>query len=185
MDRGPARRAHRTTQIGTAEAANAAITEGIGSNPAQKAEEKQVTDTKKAKDIGDVTDIPAGLDVVPSVPGTYIGGHDLQGADGEERTDRPGEILGTPIPDETRSASRAKEGARHDYVTSEVDRANREELPKLGGTVDSGWEPGDSKGSKAKTAATAPAATAPVAKGAPAAASHDSGISVSPKIDRG
>jgi len=38
-------------------------------------------------------------------------------------------------------------------VTSEIDRANREELPLLGGTADDGWEPGDSKGSKAKTAA--------------------------------
>jgi hypothetical protein len=115
-----------------------------------------VSDTKKAKDIGDVTEVPAGLDVVPTVPGTYIGSHDLQGADGETRTDRPGEILGTPIPDEGRSGARAKEGAKHDYVRSEVDRANREELPKLGGDIEDTWKAGNSKG-----------------------------IAVSPKIDRG
>lgn len=102
-------------------------------------------DTKKAKDIGDVTEVPAGLDVVPTVPGTYVGAHDLQGADGEERTDRPGEILGTPIPDASRADARAREQARGDYVTAEVDRANREELPKLGGPVADTWEPTKAK----------------------------------------
>lgn len=151
-----------------------------------------MTETKKAQDIGDVTDIPAQLDVVPSVPGTYVGGHDMQGADGETRTDRPGEILGTPIADEGHDTARAKEHAKHDYVRSEVDRANREELPRLGGDVEDTWTAGDSKGSKAKTAELAPAAKATVAaplttetaKVAPAKAA-DSGIKVSSKIDRG
>lgn len=128
----------------------------------------------KGKNIGDETDIPAGLDVVPSVPGTFVGGHDMQGADGKTRTDRPGEILGTAADADATdaNAARAKEKAKHDYVRSEVDRANREELPKLGGAVEDSWEAGDSKGSKAATL-TADAASA------------DSGIKVSPKIDRG
>jgi hypothetical protein len=144
------------------------------------------------------TDVPAGLDVVPSVPGTYVGGHDMQGADGTVRTDRPGEILGSPIPKESRTGARAKDTERADYVTSEIDRANREELPLLGGTVDDGWVAGDSKGSKAKTAATAPAArttdAAPVARAeaapvrttetAKAAPAHGSGITVKPGIEK-
>lgn len=142
------------------------------------------------------TDVPAGLDVVPSVPGTYVGGHDMQGADGTVRTDRPGEILGSTIPKEYRTGARAKDAERSDYVTSEIDRANREELPLLGGTADDGWEPGDSKGSKAKTAATAARTTnpAPVARAetapvrttetAKAAPAHGSGITVKPGIEK-
>lgn len=143
------------------------------------------------------TDVPAGLDVVPSVPGTYVGGHDLQGTDGKVRTDRPGEILGTPVPSASRTEARAHEMAKADYVTSEVDRANREELPRLGGTVDDGWER-DAKASKAAKAHTtdaapvarteaAPVRTGELAKAAPAKtpAAHDSGISVKPGIERG
>jgi hypothetical protein len=100
----------------------------------------------KAKDIGDVTDMPAGLDVVPTVPGTFVGGHDLQGTDGTPRTDRPGEILGTPVTDdETKAnieANREKETAKHDAVREAVDRNNREVLPLLGGNQDDGWEEG-------------------------------------------
>lgn len=110
------------------------------------------------------TNVPAGLDVVPSVPGTYVGGHDMQGADGKVRTDRPGEILGTAIPHD-RSGS--KDAERADYVTSEVDRANREELPLLGGTADDGWE----AAGKTKTTDGAPSKT--------------SDLSVKPGIERG
>jgi hypothetical protein len=96
------------------------------------------------KSIEDVTDVPAGLDVVPAVPGTYIGGHDVQGADGKKRTDRPGDILGTPVDEPTKhdKSARETELARTDFVTAEVDRTNREVLPLLGGPVDAGgWEP--------------------------------------------
>lgn len=89
----------------------------------------------KAKDVSDVTDMPEGLDVIPTVPGTYVGGHDVQGADGDKRTDRPGEILGTAVDqatDEDKTA-RELEGERSDFIAKEVDRTNREVLPKLGG----------------------------------------------------
>jgi hypothetical protein len=115
----------------------------------------------KSKDAADVTETPKGLDVAVTMPGTIVGSHDLQGTDGTERTDRPGEILGTPIVDdaERATANREREAKRSDYVTSEVDRANREELPKLGGPVDDGWEPGESKGTK--SAATKAAEATP------------------------
>lgn len=100
------------------------------------------------------TDVPAGLDVVPSVPGTYVGGHDMQGADGTVRTDRPGEILGTPIPSESRKAARDNAIAKTDYVTSEVDRANREELPLLGGDSDDTWTAATTERSAAATRTT-------------------------------
>ena len=95
----------------------------------------------KSKDAASVTDTPAGLDVAVTQPGTIVGSHDLQGTDGTERTDRPGEILGTPILDNEKRAkeTREREKQRADYATSEVDRANREELPKLGGPIDDGW----------------------------------------------
>lgn len=93
------------------------------------------------KSVASETDVPKGLDVVPVEPGTIVGARDLQGTDGETRTDRPGELLGTPIPDESRADARAREEARGDYVREEVDRANREELPKLGGPVADVWEP--------------------------------------------
>lgn len=86
------------------------------------------------------TDIPAGLDVETAVEGTYIGAHDNQGTDGETRTDRPGEILGTVIAD-AKAEARTTELAKHDYVRAEVDRANREELPKLGGDIADTWAP--------------------------------------------
>lgn len=95
-------------------------------------------DTKgSAKTVAEVTDVPAGLDVIPTVPGTFVGGHDVQGADGEERTDRPGEILGTPVDTTTDHDQNAREleMKRSDFVAKEVDRNNREVLPKLGGPV--------------------------------------------------
>jgi hypothetical protein len=141
------------------------------------------------KSVASETDVPAGLDVVPMEPGTIVGSRDQQGTDGTTRTDRPGELLGTPIPDENLSKNQSKEDAKHDYVRAEVDRANREELPRLGGTVDDGWEPGNSKGAKVTEAApVARAQAVPLTTEtvkAPAAAKADSGIKVSPKIDRG
>lgn len=101
-----------------------------------------------SKTLEDVTDVPAGLDIVLSAPGTIVGGHDLQGTDGTTRTDRPGEILGTPITDDVHTAGQVAEAAKHDYVRSEVDRANREELPRLGGTTDDGWVAGDKPAAK-------------------------------------
>lgn len=112
-----------------------------------------MSDTKAAKDAADVTEIPEGMDVAVTVPGTIVGSHDLQGTDGEERTDRPGEILGTPAPSNTteaRTAAREREQQRSDYVTSEVDRANREELPKLGGDQADTWEAPKSAKAKGK-----------------------------------
>lgn len=106
---------------------------------------------RKAKDVSDTVDMPEGLDVIPTVPGTFVGGHDVQGTDGETRTDRPGAILGTPVTDDaTRAnldAAREKETAKHDYVREAVDRNNREVLPKLGGNIDDGWE-ADGKAAK-------------------------------------
>lgn len=103
----------------------------------------------ETKSVASETDVPAGLDVVPMEPGTIVGSRDQQGTDGTTRTDRPGEILGTPIANENRADARAHETEKADYVTSEVDRANREELPRLGGNIDDGWEAGDAKPSKA------------------------------------
>ena len=95
------------------------------------------------KSVADVTDVPKGLDVVPTVPGTFVGGHDVQGADGKERTDRPGEILGTPAGKSTKHDKTARETEleKTDFVTAEVDRTNREVLPLLGGPNDeTRWE---------------------------------------------
>lgn len=98
-----------------------------------------------SKDAADVTDTPEGLDVVVTQPGSIVGSHDLQGTDGETRTDRPGEILGTPVvpaADSARARSTAAtETAKADSITAAVDKANREELPRLGGPVDDGWAP--------------------------------------------
>jgi hypothetical protein len=98
----------------------------------------------RAKTVADTVDLPEGLDVIPTVPGTYVGGHDVQGADGKPRTDRPGAILGTPITDDETKArgaeARDKETEKHDYVREAVDRNNREVLPLLGGPVQDDWE---------------------------------------------
>lgn len=109
-----------------------------------------------AKNIAETVDMPAGLDVVPAVPGTFVGGHDVQGTDGTTRTDRPGEILGTPAltdaQESRNTTNRERETARADFVTAEVDRANREDLPKLGGdAADDGWK------AEGRTARKAPA----------------------------
>lgn len=105
-----------------------------------------MSETTKGKSAADVTDVPAGLDMTITQPGTIVGGHDLQGTDGTTRTDRPGEILGTPVVSAASAgrlnAGRAQQTAKTDHITAEVDRANREELPKLGGPVDDGWTKG-------------------------------------------
>lgn len=97
--------------------------------------------------------------VVPTVPGTPIGGHDIHGADGETRTERAGEILGTPdltlVDTDHRDAARKRETERADFVAEEVDRANREDLPKLGGNVElDNWK-AEKGGSPASPAAKA------------------------------
>jgi hypothetical protein len=101
----------------------------------------------KAKNVSDTVDLPEGLDVIPTVPGTFVGGHDVQGTDGTPRTDRPGEILGTPVTDDATKAdigaAREKETAKHDAVREAVDRNNRDVLPLLGGNVEDGWEEGE------------------------------------------
>lgn len=145
------------------------------------------------KSVAGETDVPSGLDVVPMEPGTIVGSRDQQGTDGTTRTDRPGEILGTPVATDARTDARRREAQRSDYITSEVDRANREELPRLGGTVDDGWQPGDATPSEeAQAASDATAARTGRAQGvtttdiAPASnRTTDSGMRVSPKIDRG
>lgn len=138
------------------------------------------------------TVVPAGLDVVPAVPGTFVGGHDMQGADGTVRTDRPGELLGTPV---AKPKSNANSVAQADYIRQEVDRANREELPMLGGEVEDTWSakepkarkatPAEEAGVAATIAATRSATAAPArtAQLAPAKAA-DSQISVKPGIER-
>jgi hypothetical protein len=104
----------------------------------------------KAKTVAETVDMPEGLDVIPTVPGTYVGGHDVQGADGTPRSDRPGEILGTPAKLDAGTAShqaaaRDKETAKHDHIVEAVDRNNREVLPLLGGDIDDAWEPTETK----------------------------------------
>lgn len=97
---------------------------------------------KDAKTVAETVDMPEGLDVIPTVPGTFVGGHDVQGADGKPRDDRPGEILGTPAGESTdrdRSA-RELETERADFTAREVDRNNREVLPLLGGDTPEPWE---------------------------------------------
>jgi hypothetical protein len=73
--------------------------------------------------------------LIRTVPGTDVGGHDTAGVDGEARTERPGEILGTPNAQASDATTKAREQAleQSDFVASEVDRANREDLPRLGG----------------------------------------------------
>jgi hypothetical protein len=98
----------------------------------------------EAKTVADVTEVPKGLDVIPTVPGTIVGGHDVQGADGKPRKDRPGEILGTPAAKETKFDKDARQATadQTDFVTAEVDRTNRDVLPLLGGPNADllGWE---------------------------------------------
>lgn len=131
----------------------------------------------ESKTLEDVTDVPKGLDIVLTAPGTIVGGHDVQGTDGTTRTDRPGELLGTPI---AKSKNDPNSIAQGDYVRQEVDRANREELPRLGGKADDGWTAGD-----ARPATSAEEAGVAATVRAEAAAPAKSGVVVSPKIDRG
>lgn len=90
------------------------------------------------KDKGEQAADAAGLDIAGApVPGTFMGAHDLQGTDGEKRTDRPGELLGTAVTDkesgDIRDRARKLAAAGEKAMTEAVDKANREELPKLGG----------------------------------------------------
>lgn len=81
--------------------------------------------------------------VVPAVPGTNVGGHDTSGVDGAKRTERSGELLGTPDVEEGRftEAHREQTIEQADFVAKEVDRANREDLPRLGGeTIPDDWK---------------------------------------------
>jgi hypothetical protein len=79
------------------------------------------------------------------VPGTDVGGHDSAGTDRQTRTERPGQMLGTPNPDaeavSRRETAQELEDARSEFVRQEVSRANREDLPKLGGDAVDQWKP--------------------------------------------
>lgn len=113
--------------------------------------------------------------VVRTVPNTDVGGHDTSGVDGETRTERSGELLGTPDPRMITDADHQRKAAelvtsRADFVAEEVDRANREDLPRLGGNVElEDWRP-EKGGSPAGLETTTPRAvkgsvtTADVAK---------------------
>lgn len=147
-----------------------------------------------SKDAADVTSTPEGLDVAVTQPGTIVGSHDLQGTDGTTRTDRPGDILGTPVVSSEShartEANRQLETARTDSVTAAVDRANREELPRLGGPVQTDWEPDEDAPDSAKAsfkAAQKTLAALPATPAVPAApaAPRDSGIKVKPGVERG
>ena len=81
--------------------------------------------------------------LIRTVPGTDVGGHDTAGTDGETRTERPGAILGTPNSQPGQRTLDARNIAQNqsDFVTQEVDRANREDLPRLGGEAEAGnWK---------------------------------------------
>lgn len=82
--------------------------------------------------------------LVRTVPGTDVGGHDTAGTDGEKRTERAGDLLGTVNREPGRATTDARqlETDRADFVAKEVDRANREDLPRLGGqNAPENWEP--------------------------------------------
>lgn len=97
---------------------------------------------KDKADKGEQAADAAGLDIgAAPVPGTFMGAHDLQGTDGETRTDRPGELLGTAVSgdkaaDDHRDRARDQAARRGKLMADAVDKANREELPKLGGAGD-------------------------------------------------
>lgn len=98
--------------------------------------------TKLEKAEGDTTSSDNDQ-LVRTVPGTDVGGHDTAGVDGETRTERSGDILGTPnvAPSDNTKKNREQTLAQTDFVTKEVDRANREDLPRLGGEAAPGdWE---------------------------------------------
>jgi len=73
--------------------------------------------------------------LVRTVPGTDVGGHDTAGVDGEKRTERPGELLGTPNSEASDNTKKARETAvsQADHIAKSVDFTNREVLPRLGG----------------------------------------------------
>jgi hypothetical protein len=90
--------------------------------------------------------------LIRTIPGTDLGGHDTAGVDGKKRTERPGDILGTPNPDaetrrETEKHRKAEEERSQDIVEA-VDKANREELPKLGGQTNPAGVPENVAGAK-------------------------------------
>lgn len=80
-----------------------------------------------------------------TVPGTDSGGHDTAGTDGKRRRERKGAILGTPNVDaetvKRRETAQELEDRRSEFMRQEVERANREDLPRLGGTPKSDWKP--------------------------------------------
>lgn len=111
--------------------------------PKEKAGKAKAGRPMKAAKVEKVEKATSNDQLVRSVPGTDVGGHDTAGVDGKARTERPGAILGTvnSDPDAHDVAARATEMERSDFVTAEVDRANREDLPRLGGNVDAGeWK---------------------------------------------
>lgn len=90
------------------------------------------------QDKGEQAADAAGLDISqPPVPGTFMGAHDKQGTDGTARTDRPGQQLGSAVTDkesdDIRDRAAAVAAKRAELMAAAVDKANREELPKLGG----------------------------------------------------
>jgi hypothetical protein len=70
-----------------------------------------------------------------------VGAHDPINPDGEPRTERPGEILGSaPETPEHIVEGQQINADRADLVTKAVDNANRYALPKLGGNEADNWE---------------------------------------------
>ena len=86
--------------------------------------------------------------VTPAVsddPGVLpVGAHDPINPEGEPRTERPGEILGSaPETPEHIVEGQQVNDDQADLVTKAVDNANRYALPKLGGNVENTWEADD------------------------------------------
>ena len=50
----------------------------------------------KAKTVAETVDMPEGLDVIPTVPAPTSAATTSRAPTASARTDRPGEILGTP-----------------------------------------------------------------------------------------
>lgn len=108
------------------------------------ADNKSIEDkTKLEKAEGD-TKSSSNDQLVRTIPGTDVGGHDTAGVDGETRTERPGDLLGTPNVEESKTTKSNRETAteQSDFIAEEVDRANREDLPRLGGEDGpNAWKP--------------------------------------------
>lgn len=105
---------------------------------------KSIEDKTKLEKAEGSTEATPNDQLVRTVPGTDVGGHDTAGVDGETRTERAGDILGTPNVEPSQATRRARDltNERSDFVTQEVDRANREDLPRLGGDATAeDWKP--------------------------------------------